>query len=668
MLNKLISSIATVSTSLTNCGAPSSFKFVINEKIEFPNALFELYNGKPKHGAISIPGLPIGDMARLDVSVFVFRKSGGEAASAAFAATAMKKLVSLRHPSILRVLDSGENENGVYIATEHVVPLTLVPRSKSIPMHALYQLAKGIEFIHTEAKLVHGSVDPINVFVTDSGGFRLGGFELARPVIDSNYYYDRRNLAAGTFRRIDCRDVADADTFGFVLVCHYLGHGPAIPAGLDGSVTLNSLIDAVAKAAEEPGLRQLLAELNRSRAVTATLPVFSGNETVQIFEFFESLHLHGDEAVRFLESLPLRLPRVDRHFQQGVLIDLLLNSVISISSLVPAAIPVIAAIASDMPKDAFRLRVQTKLVELFAVQDRSIRFRLLTALPSLVTQFEESVLEKSVLIETLSGFTDSHPSIREMTLRSVVDIAKHIGRGGVEKRVVPPLTKLLKDPEASIRTNAIVAIAKVAALIPDEQKQTEIISLAVLAGLRDSVNSARLVALQTFQTLPVKTATEAREVSEKFLPLICPLMTEGDAQVCNLAVDVLESALVDIKRHLPSRPTVAAAKAPEISFPSFHTSSSAPAPPPAVFPPAEPVLQTNMQSSTQSRAGMALSGKSSGISDLAGFADFAKPAPASLPTVPMMSTGVKKKTEDFDSFWDDIQSPAAKPSPGNSLI
>ena len=197
MFNKILSSISTV----TNQGAPASFKFVINERVEsFSHSLFELYSGKPKSGIINIPGIPIQDMSKLDVSIFLYRKSQSSSQTS-FAIHSMKKLVSLRHPCILKVLDCGESDSGIYIATEHVVPLSLLPRNtRAVPIHGIFQIAKAIEFIHDEAKLIHGSIDPVTIFVTDGGSFRVGGFELARPSpIDSNYYYDKRNVGSGMF-------------------------------------------------------------------------------------------------------------------------------------------------------------------------------------------------------------------------------------------------------------------------------------------------------------------------------------------------------------------------------------------------------------------------------------------------------------------------------------
>ena len=158
MFKSIIESISTV----TNQGSPSSFKFHIQDKVELPHSIFEMYKGKAKNGIIiNIPGLSLDNT---EFSIFVFRKSSGSLAT--FAVSAMRKLVSLRHPSILRVYDSADNDNGVYIATEFVTPLILADSvSGSFPVYGLYQLTKGLQFLREEAKLIHGNLDPSSVFM-----------------------------------------------------------------------------------------------------------------------------------------------------------------------------------------------------------------------------------------------------------------------------------------------------------------------------------------------------------------------------------------------------------------------------------------------------------------------------------------------------------------------
>lgn len=620
MFNKIISSISTV----TNQGAPSSFKFVLNEKIEFSNSLFEFYSGKPKSGIINIPGIAVPDLSKLDVSVFVYRKTGSQTASALHA---MKKLVSLRHPCVLRVLDCGESDAGVFIATEHVTPLTHLSRSpKNLNFLGLFQLAKAIQFVHEEAKLVHGSVDPINVFVTDGGSFRLGGFELARPSLDTNFFYEKKN---GVFAgKLNCRDLGDVDTFGFVLVAHYLAQGPVIPFGINegSSTTLNTLIDAVCRQTDDVNLRQLLAEIARSRTVSSSLSFFRSNETVQICDFLDAIHMHGTEAPQFLESLPNRLTRVPQSVQEGVLLDLITTNVLSIASLLPSAMVVITAIGAKMSRDVFQSRVQTKMVELFSIQDRSVRFRLLAGLGELIELFDPSVLEKSVLIETLSGFTDSHPSIREQTLKAVVEIAKKISVSSVEKKIVPNVTKLLRDPEASIRTNAMVSIAKLAALMGSESSQRDLLATVLVGGLRDAFTPARVVAIQSLQTYPMKSETDVRKMVSEFFPLLCPLLL--DREVGKQALVAMQECLKTVSRFVHNESHASRNIVTENEIRVSNTLTNAP---------------LSFQSS--SMRPVPSMGKASSVVSVPQF------------------TGTKKggPEPDFDSFWDDIAKPS-KPS------
>jgi SCY1-like protein 1 len=601
MLNKILSSISTV----TNHGAPVNFKFVIGDRIEYPNALFELYNGKPKNGIINIPGIP--DMTKLTVSILVYRKPGP---LAGLAANAMRKLLTLRHPSILKVLDSGESDSGIFIATEHVVPLPLVSRPSSVPMHSLYQIAKALAFLHEDAHLVHGTIDPVNVFVTDSGSYRLGGFELCKKSFDSSFFYEKRNLEPILlFRRIDCRDVSDIDTFQFVLLVHYLVHGPSLPVP-EGSTTLSSLIESITRKSP-PSVVQLLNDILRSRNVSPALTSFAGNETIQICDYLDSIHGHDiGEANRFLESLSGRLVRIDPSVQQSVILDLLLNNVVSITSLIPAALMVITEICANCPKDLFQCRIEPKFVDFFAIQDRSIRFRLLTSLPRLIDLFTPAVLEQNLLIETLSGFTDSHPSIREETLKGIVEMSKKINPAAIEKRIVPNLIKLLKDPEPSIRTNAMVSVAKVASLLGSEDRQKELLTCIIVGGLRDVFPACRCVALETLQTFPIKSEGDAKKVSAEFLPLVCPLLM--DPEVGRQAVNAIDQILTCIRKFSPS-----------VTAPAPSRTTS--------------VMPTSFPESRRS-------------------------VPSARPTVSRpATTATKIQDSDFDSFWNDVKPPANEP-------
>lgn len=58
-----------------------------------------------------------------EVSVFVYDIKNGSDIKLEIAKSAMKRLKTLRHPSILQYLDSAETDKMLYVATEYVQPL-----------------------------------------------------------------------------------------------------------------------------------------------------------------------------------------------------------------------------------------------------------------------------------------------------------------------------------------------------------------------------------------------------------------------------------------------------------------------------------------------------------------------------------------------------------------
>lgn len=80
-----------------------------------------------------------------EVSVFVYDIKNGSDVKLEIAKSSMKRLKTLRHPSILQYLDSIETEKMLYVATEYVQPLGIYLDilEKGLPQNELY-LAWGI--------------------------------------------------------------------------------------------------------------------------------------------------------------------------------------------------------------------------------------------------------------------------------------------------------------------------------------------------------------------------------------------------------------------------------------------------------------------------------------------------------------------------------------------
>jgi len=98
----------------------------------------------------------------------------------------LRKLRTLRHPGIIKVIDTIESDAFIYIATERVIPLTWHVRRKSLTEETikwgLYTVAKTLAFINGDATSIHGSVRVSSVFTTESGEWKLGGFDILSSV------------------------------------------------------------------------------------------------------------------------------------------------------------------------------------------------------------------------------------------------------------------------------------------------------------------------------------------------------------------------------------------------------------------------------------------------------------------------------------------------------
>lgn len=107
--------------------------------------------------------------------------------SAAAARNHVRRLKTLRHPRILRYLDSFSDEGRILLATELVAPLLLrleaLRKDPEWLIWSAYLLMHALAFLHGQgAQIVHGNVRLASLSVTKGGEVRLGGFEVSSAV------------------------------------------------------------------------------------------------------------------------------------------------------------------------------------------------------------------------------------------------------------------------------------------------------------------------------------------------------------------------------------------------------------------------------------------------------------------------------------------------------
>jgi len=465
------------------------------------------------------------------------------------------------------------------IVTENATPLddwleNLNPHTSQANAAAvswgIHNIVEALGFLHAQAKLAHGMVCPDAVFVTPSGDFKLGGFDLITPVgIEDggggptpHFRKYEAVVCPADYRspeRVSQRydvlqqsaPVHSMDCFSLAVLIEYIYSHPN--AGTSGQVP-PPLKKALARMKNDnPKLRPRLAPLLKC-------PVFD-NPYVKAEMFLdEVMSKPVEEKIMFLQSLPDVLNR-------GVL-----NETVAIHKILPllvmglkssagnetamtqdvnrrevlAIVPLLFQIAESYlakTPELFQKHISPLVPLLFAINDRGVRGAVLQKISLLEAQLDKGAINSSVFEPMCSGFTDSSPALRELTLKSTIVLVPKLSHSNLEK-LVRYLVRMQSDPEASIRTNTVIFIGKIAPSLTDMSRQ-KLILPAFMRSMKDPFTPCRLSALRA--VLSCKEYFTQADVAEKVLPCVVAHTLDAASDVRAEAFKVVDTLLVGLR-------------------------------------------------------------------------------------------------------------------------
>jgi len=535
---------------------PSTFGFTVGEKVELPyRSIWDLHKATKKSDGTA-------------ASIFICAKKDRSLPEVAAAQNAAQMGKSLRHPNVLKVLDHCEVDSGVYLATEEVTPLLAEAPPQGddervANIWGLYQAWDALGFLHTSG-ITHGLFGPASVFVTVLGDYRLGGFDQCRKdaEVSSLLTYWRNSgpaiqgwpeppaaLARGGAASISL------DLWGAaVMACYVFASATSAQVGVNLRLDLGRASDDLPQE-----LRRPVAELQnvgplRGRAPIAELlelPILKRNAAVDAMSFLSSLHIKSpEEKDAFFESLPQLLDNIPKNVQTKRLLSELLVAQRFPGQEAAHVLPSILKIARMLPNEEFKEKVAPLVVQLFSMQDRAVRFRLLTSIGDMIQHLDDTMVNDKIFPECVNGFTDSNAPIREATVKSLVFFVPRLRAKVVESRVIRLLLKLLQDPEASIRTNAVICCGLISSHLP-AACATSTLTAALTAGLKDPFGPCRIAALHTL------TATVASfpldDLANRMMPAVCQRLVDPDASVSDTAFEVLGGLQQSIRQQVEKR-------------------------------------------------------------------------------------------------------------------
>lgn len=511
----------------------------------------------------------LGDLqGKEGVTIFKFSKTQSNRSSCA--QRHWQKIRTLKHPCILTYLDGADVEDALMLVTEQCTPLSVwlasTKQQQSVDKKSVLQeliwgfrcVLNGLSFLHDTCSLSHGYLGVHSIFVSKSGDWRLGSFDLACNInsnddvafIKANAtILDKAFLAPE--RQQLCRsnpgDSVEATVKSAPYACDIYSIAQCI-ISVFGSLD----IDIPMEISKHMTKMQSVEAKRRPTAVQLLrLSVFSSEQISLLVSLGELSIKPVMEAVTILKDVSARISDLT----QSVCIHKILPSVAQAlqmaandfqnrdaretsRSSVQMSLSLLAIMGGQDKLDTsnFMLRCGHVYVTLWTMSDRIVRAALLSSLKSLSSYVPDAVFNKHIFDHILAGFADSNSKMREETLKSLVFVVDKLDEKNLQEKVVRAIATLQNDGEASIRTNVTIFLGKIAPRLK-EAVRTRVLCNAYVKAMRDPFVHCRVAGLKAAQSSIQ--VIDVLQLSSKLMPQASVLLLDRSPEARELAITLL---------------------------------------------------------------------------------------------------------------------------------
>nr|XP_036675379.1 N-terminal kinase-like protein [Drosophila suzukii] len=497
-----------------------------------------------------------------EVSVFVYDIRSGSDTKCELAKASLKRLKTLRHPSILQYLDSLETDKMLYVATEAVDPLgSYFAKLGSDNLQkglylawGIFQITRALSFLNNDGNLRHNNVSAWSVFVNASGEWKLGSLEyvsaadgnpmppakipVTLEVYDSPEKNDQSKLKAATKCSVDM-----------------WGLGCLVWEAFNGVLKQRSNLKDIEHIPKS--LQSLYCELVGASPSNRPNPAdiitrcrkpggFFKNDLVDTLLFLEEIQIKDKaEKNRFFSGLTTHLD----NFPDNVCRHKILPQLITAYEYGDAGSAVLAPmfkLGKLLDEVEYQKRIVPCVVKLFASTDRVTRSRLLQQLDLFIAHLQPQVVNDQIFPQVAHGFLDTNATIREQTVKSIIHLAPKLNYNNLNVEVLRHFARLqARDDQGGIRTNTTVCLGKIAPHLHPQVRQRVLVS-AFIRAMRDPFPPARvagvlaLAATQQYFLLS--------EVANRVLPSLCSLSVDPEKTVRDPAFKTIRGFLGKLEK------------------------------------------------------------------------------------------------------------------------
>ncbi|EDW49523.1 protein-associating with the carboxyl-terminal domain of ezrin [Drosophila sechellia] len=346
---------------------------------------------------------------------------------------AIKNLMVYRHPYILKYIATWEKSGRKYLATERVRPLdeVLAQQTDIEVCLGLRTILCALIFLVEKAHARHLNINTQSIYVTESGSWRLAGFEYVWRATDVN-----KQLLDLAHSFIDLSIHGENfEQFFFSILCEKV----LSRKGADSCITDSTPHVQEFREYCSTHLKHQNTKL-RPRLSAILLHPYFNHEFVLIHSFLFELPLKSvHERHKFFRSLIDRL----RYFDEEVVASQLACDLLSRMVLLdPAAQEFVTPhilrtkVTDKAPASLFSPQIYVQylmphILKMFRLRDAQIRLILLDYFMDYVRLLSDEQLESEILPHLQLGMNDTNDVLVGKTLRCMADLVSILGANKV---------------------------------------------------------------------------------------------------------------------------------------------------------------------------------------------------------------------------------------------
>ncbi|KAL5484849.1 CEX1 [Sanghuangporus weigelae] len=525
------------------------------------------------------------------VSIFIFDSNQPPRRNLLpLAKNALRKLRTVRHPDVLKFIDTADSDSIVYIMTEHVRPLGQILQSYAAKdakereewlLWGLQRISTALAFVNDPCASTHGNVRVDSIFLSPSGEWKLGGFELlsnskddqavlytlGSVIADSSQHASPEVKKAG-WSSLKEHHPSVADAYALGLLIHSVfnpnaplpatAEPPHPPPSASSRGAIPTSIFTQYKKLLNPNPKARMAPaglLEAGMAQTgAGCGFFANNIFVRICEGLDQFSIKGEaEKAALLRSIKDAASTLPPEFASHRVLPSLVSALEFGGATANTILPIVLQLGVHASPTDYPSIVLAPVTKLFASPDRGTRMALLEHLPEYADKLDKKTVSDKIWPHLQTGFTDTVAVIREATVKSIGLLYPKFNDRILNNDLLRHLAKMQSDPETAIRTNTCILIGRLGPSLGYNTKKKVLIP-AFARALKDSFVHARVAALMAF--MATIECFDAEDLASKVIPCISFTLIDKEKLVRDQAFKAMELFVKKLETHAASMPEI----------------------------------------------------------------------------------------------------------------